>query len=81
MTHLNIQQSSNVEIVGASLIQKLYETALATQDTTLAGNLQCEHCKQAAYEYLMGNVEGTTRRFPNLSINVTDGMYKITFKL
>ena len=74
MTHLNIQQSSNVEIVGASLIQKLYETALATQDTTLAGNLQCEHCYQSAYEYLTGSVNGV-KRFPNLNINVTGGVY------
>lgn len=73
MTHLRIEQNNNVEVVDASLIQKLYEAAVESSDVTLSGNLQCRNCKQTAYEYLMGNTEDNVRRFPNLNINVTDG--------
>lgn len=74
MTHLKIEQNTTgIEVVDASLIQKLYETAIESSDVTLAGNLQCRNCKQTAYEYLMGNTEDNVRRFPNLNINVTDG--------
>lgn len=75
MTHLRIEQNNNVEVVNASLIQKLYETAIESSDVTLSGNLQCMNCKQPAYEYLMGNIENNVRRFPNLNINVTDSIY------
>ena len=32
MTHLNIQQGSNVEIVTTQIIQKLYEAALSVPE-------------------------------------------------
>lgn len=74
MTHLKIEQNTTgIEVVDASLIQKLYETAIESSDVILAGNLQCRNCEQTAYEYLMGNIEDNVRRFPNLNINVTDG--------
>lgn len=74
MNRLNIQQSSNVEIVGADLIQKLYETALTTSDITLVGSLLCDHCKETAYNYLTG-VENGVKRFPDLHIEATGGIY------
>ena len=76
MIHINIQQSSNnIEIVSINLIQKLYETVSKSSNTSLIGNLQCDHCRQTAYEYLMGYIEGITRRYPNLSINAIAGVY------
>ena len=78
MTHLVIEnQSSNIEIVSAAIIQKVYEMALSAEgDVSLKGNLQSDHAKQTAYDYLTGNLTGTsTKRFPQLSLNVTGGIY------
>ncbi len=76
MIHINIQSSSNnIEIVSINLIQKLYEYVSKSSNTSLIGNLQCDHCRQTAYEYLMGYIEGIIRRYPNLSINAIAGVY------
>lgn len=78
MTHLIIEnQNSNTEIVSVAIIQKLYEMALSAEGSvSLKGNLQSEHAKQGAYNYLNGNLTGTsTKRFPQLTINVTGGLY------
>ena len=78
MTHLVIEnQNSNVEIVSVAIIQKVYEMALSAQGSvSLKGNLQSEHAKQTAYNYLTGNLTGTsTKRFPELSLNITGGLY------
>lgn len=78
MTHLVIEnQNSNVEIVNAAIIQKVYEMALSAQGSvSLKGNLQSEHAKQAVYNYLTGNLPNTnTKRFPQLSLNITSGVY------
>lgn len=78
MTHLVIEnQNSNVEIVSAAIIQKVYEMALSAEgDVSLKGNLQSDYAKQTAYDYLTGNLTGTsTKRFPNLSLNITGGIY------
>lgn len=78
MTHLVIEnQNSNVEIVSVAIIQKVYEMALSAQGSvSLKGNLQSEHAKQAAYNYLTGNLPNTnTKRFPQLDLNVTSGIY------
>lgn len=80
MTHLNIQQGSNVEIVSAQIIKKLYDTALTvseplegqTDAAYMAGNLQVNKASRKACTYL-------TTRFPNLHINVT-GDYYIDFE-
>ena len=88
MTHLRIEnQNSNVEIVNAAIIQKLYNLVLDIEENleegeslsdyvSLKGNLQADHAKQSAYNYLTGNLSDTnTKRFPNLTINLTDGAY------
>ena len=78
MTHLVIEnQNSNTEIVNVTIIQKIYEMALSADGSvSLKGNLQSEHAKQGAYNYLTGNLTGTsTKRFPQLTINVTGGLY------
>lgn len=80
MTHLNIQQGSNVEIVSAQIIKKLYDTALTvseplegeTDAAYMSGNLQVYNASRKACTYL-------TTRFPNLHINVT-GDYYIDFE-
>lgn len=80
MTHLNIQQGSNVEIVSAQIIKKLYDTALTvseplegeTDAAYMSGNLQVNKASRKACTYL-------TTRFPNLHINVT-GDYYIDFE-
>ena len=73
MTHLNIQQGSNVEIVTTQIIKKLYDAALSVpeplegeQDAAyMSGNLQVDKSYRAQVEYL-------TNRFDDLHINVTD---------
>ena len=76
MTHLNIQQGSNVEIVTTQIIQKLYEAALSVPEPSvgeedaayMSGNLQVNKAYRSQVEYL-------TSRFDDLSINVTVGYY------
>ena len=76
MTHLNIQQGSNVEVVTTQIIKKLYDAALSVpeplegeQDAAyMSGNLQVNKSYRAQVEYL-------TNRFDDLSINVTVGYY------
>lgn len=76
MTHLNIQQGQNIEVVSTNLIKKLYEAALSVpeplegeQDAAyLSGNLQVDKSYRAQVEYL-------TNRFDDLHINVTDSYY------
>lgn len=92
MTHLRVEnQNSNVEIVNVAIIQKLYNLALNIEQNleegeslsdyvSLKGNLQSEHAKQGAYDYLTGNLTGTiTKRFPNLTINIPQGGLYIDF--
>ena len=79
MIHLNIQQGSNVEIVSAQIIKKLYDTALTvseplegeTDTAYMSGNLQTNKASRKACTYL-------TTRFPNLHITVQD--YYIDFE-
>lgn len=76
MTHLNIQQGQNIEVVSTSIIKKLYEVALSVpeplegeQDAAyMSGNLQVDKSYRSQVEYL-------TTRFPDLHINVTDSYY------
>ena len=76
MTHLNIQQGQNIEVVSASIIKKLYEAALSVpeplegeQDAAyMSGNLQVDRTYRAQVQYL-------TTRFPDLHINVTEGYF------
>lgn len=76
MTHLNIQQGSNVEIVTAQIIKKLYDAALSVPEPQsgeedaayMSGNLQVNKAYRSQVEYL-------TNRFNDLSINVTIGYY------
>ena len=76
MTHLNIQQGQNIEVVSTSIIKKLYEAALSVpeplegeQDAAyMSGNLQVDRTYRAQVQYL-------TTRFPDLHINVTDSYY------
>ena len=79
MTSLNIQQGSNVEIVTATILKKLYEIATSNsmQSCTLEGNLQTIYCWKKIFNYFMGS-ENNTRRFPDLNINVTSD-YLIDF--
>ena len=76
MTHLNIQQGQNIEVVSTNLIKKLYEAALSVpeplegeQDAAyMSGNLQVDKSYRTQVEYL-------TNRFDDLHINVTAGYY------
>ena len=80
MTHLNIQQGQNVEVVSTNLIKKLYEAALSVpeplegeqDDAYMSGNLQVDKTYRTQVSYL-------TTRFPDLHINVT-GSYYIPFE-
>lgn len=79
MNRLIIKNADNTpESVTAKLITKVYDAVLDTANNNgtveLEGNLQAQHAKTNAYEYLTGPATGT-KRFPNLSINVTDGLY------
>lgn len=79
MTHLNIQQGQNIEVVSTNLIKKLYEAALSVpeplegeQDAAyMSGNLQVDKAYRNQVEYL-------TNRFNNLYINVTEGYIDVT---
>lgn len=76
MTHLNIQQGQNVEIVNTQVIKRLYNAAQSVplpeegeQDqANMSGNLQVDKSYRNQVEYL-------TTRFPNLYINVTTDYY------
>ena len=76
MTHLNIQQGQNIEVVSTNLIKKLYEAALSVpeplegeQDAAyMSGNLQVNRTYRSYVQYLTG-------RFNDLHINVTDSYY------
>lgn len=66
MTTLNIQQAtSSIETVSTSLISKLYEIALNTQNVYLEGSLRVDSIYQNQYDYLRG-------RFQNLYITASD---------
>lgn len=88
MTHLRIEnQNSNTEIVSAAIIQKLYNLALGIEESleegellsdyvSLNGNLQANHVYKSAHDYLTGNLpDSNTKRFPNLTLNITGGIY------
>lgn len=79
MTHLNIQQGQNIEVVTTQIIKKLYDTALTvseplegeTDAAYMSGNLQTNKASRKVCTYL-------TTRFPNLHITVQD--YYIDFE-
>ena len=76
MTHLRIEQNSNIEIVNSILIQKLYDISLSIpepvqgqeDDAQVSGNIQSNYAYKTDVNYL-------TTRFPNLQINITQGYY------
>lgn len=81
MTNLNIQQNtSGLEIVSSSLIDKLYKLALSSKVTdennqltmNLSGNLQSNAAYEDAVEYLLS-------KFPDLHITITNNNYYIRF--
>lgn len=68
MTHLNIQQGSNVEIVSAQIIKKLYDTALTvseplegeTDAAYMSGHISVPYTYESYVNYLAGTIrEGT----------------------
>ena len=66
MTTLHLQQTtSSTETVTSSIIEKLYEIALNTQDVYLEGSLRVDSIYQNQYDYLRG-------RFQNLYITASD---------
>lgn len=77
MTNLNLQQDSNVEIVSATILKKIYDLATSNeiQSCNLEGNLQTQYCWDIVYDYLTGNISEGVKRFPNLTINVTNDKY------
>ena len=77
MTNLVIKQNSNIEILNNSIIQKLYELAsdVNISNVELEGNLQSDHATMTAYNWLTGNDTQGNRRFPNLTLNITNGLY------
>lgn len=77
MTNLVIKQNSNIEIVNNSIIQKLYELTSNgnISNVELEGNLQSDHATMSAYNWLTGNDTQGNRRFPNLALNITNGLY------
>ena len=72
MSHLKIEQNtSSVEVISSTIIDKLYELAQSgTLDSSsdLKGNLQVAHAYEDAVTYL-------TTNYANLQINVTGGAY------
>lgn len=85
MTHLRIEQSNNIEIVNATIIQKLYNIALDIEENLdegetlsdyvlLKGNLQVDHAYQSAIAYLNNKT-----KFPNLQINIPTGAEYVEF--
>lgn len=72
MSHLKIEQNtSSVEVISSTIIDKLYELAKSgTLDSSsnLKGNLQVAHAYEDAVTYL-------TTNYANLQINVTGGAY------
>lgn len=80
MTHLRIEQNNIPEVIGASVIHKLYEIALSIPEPNsgeedvayLSGNLQLTHSYKYECDYL-------TDRFTNLHITTT-GDYYIRFR-
>lgn len=64
MTHLNIQQGSNAEIVSAQLIEKLYNAALSVSEPQngevdaayLSGHIQASNSYREQVEYLAGTI-------------------------
>ena len=79
MTHLRIEQGSNIEIVVSNTIHKLYELAhgiieqeelnqVQTSQVSIAGNLQVNKAYGDEVDWL-------EEKFPNLHINVTGGRY------
>lgn len=76
MRNLRIEQNNITEVVTAEVLQKLYQVVSAVdfQTGVLKGNLQSEHATQTVYDYLTGSVNGQ-KRFPDLNINVTGGIY------
>lgn len=72
MSHLKIEQNtSSVEVITSTIIDKLYELAQSgTLDSSsnLKGNLQVAHAYEDAVTYL-------TTNYANLQINVTGGAY------
>lgn len=76
MTHLNIQQGQNVEVVSTQIIKKLYDAAQSVplpeegeQDqANMSGNLQVDKTYREYVSYLI-------TRFPDLHINVTTSYY------
>ena len=73
MTNLIIKQNNIPEVVNSAIIQKLYVEASDPNITNveLEGYLQSEHATITAYDYLTG----TDARFPNLTLNITGGVY------
>lgn len=76
MTHLRIEQNSNIEIVNSILIQKLHDISLSIpepvqgqeDDAQISGNIQSNCAYETDVNYL-------TTRFPNLQINITQDYY------
>ncbi len=79
MTHLKIEQNTNIEIVTSNMIHKLYEIAsgiidyeeanqIATSQVFLKGNLQVTKAYGDEVNWL-------TTKFQDLSINITTASY------
>jgi hypothetical protein len=79
MKHLLLKQNTTgIEIVTAKIIEKMYTLAKSEEldtSSTYEGNLQVTYTYEDSVSYLLGNKDDGTRRFPNLSINVTEGKY------
>lgn len=79
MTHLRIEQGTNIEIVTSDIIHKLYEIAsgiidyedanqITTSQVYLKGNIQTSRAYGDEVDWLEA-------KFPDLHINVTGGRY------
>lgn len=77
MTNLIIKQNNIPEVVNSAIIQKLYVEASDSNITNieLEGYLQSEHATITAYDYLTGTDTLGNKRFPNLTLNITGGVY------
>ena len=77
MTNLIIKQNNIPEVVNSAIIQKLYVEASDPNITNveLEGYLQSEHATITAYDYLTGTDALGNKRFPNLTLNITGGVY------
>src|SRR5574344_183140 len=76
MKHLIIKQNTNqIETVNSELLDKLTEYIKTSDNlSNIEGRLYCKYAYKDTVDYLLGNKDDGTFKFPNLYIT-TEGTY------